>query len=104
MLRLKRNTQIPLRNRSNSPPRLSSKNNGFKRPRIDTKNIERANADQALALIAAAPEDASKPPTLIPSEIPEFEANYVKDRAGYSRYTGFPEYQLFALFFTEKIG
>jgi hypothetical protein len=85
MLRLKRNTQIPLRHRSNSPPRLSSKSNGFKRPRIDTKNVERANADQTLALIAAAPEDASKPPTLIPSEIPEFEANYVKDRAGYSR-------------------
>jgi Transposase IS4 len=56
-----------------------------------------------LAPIAAASEDASKPPTLIPSEIPEFEANYVKNRAGYSRYTGFPEYQLFALFFTEKI-
>jgi hypothetical protein len=56
-----------------------------------------------LALIAAAPEDASKLPTLIPSEIPEFEANYVKDRAEYSRYTGFPEYQLFALFFIEKI-
>ncbi|KAF7506177.1 hypothetical protein GJ744_012157 [Endocarpon pusillum] len=87
MPRPQRNTQIPLRYRDISPPPTPRSNNQPKRPKIDSKNVDRNQVNQALAVIEAPPEGADEPPTLISTELPQFEANYVQNRAGAPRYT-----------------
>ena len=77
MLRPQRNTQIPLRYRSKSPPRFEQAIKQPKRRRIDPAAIDRNNVDQALAVIAPAPECTDKQPILILTELPQFEANYI---------------------------
>ena len=103
MLRPRRITQIPLRYRSSSPPRLQQTNKRSKRRRIDPEAIDRNNVDQALAVIAAAPECSDEPPTLISKELPQFKANHVQNRAGCSRYTDLSELGFFKLFFSDAV-
>ena len=103
MLRPRRDTQKPSRYRSSSPPRLSSNNRQLKRPKIDVKNVDRNNVDQALAVIAPASECTDEPPTLISTELPQFEANYVQNRPGASRHTSLPEIGFFKLFFSDSV-
>ncbi|KAF7502521.1 hypothetical protein GJ744_005626 [Endocarpon pusillum] len=103
MPRPQRNTQIPLRYRDISPPSTPRSNNQLKRPQIDSKTVDRNQVDQALTVIAPAPECADEPPTLISTELPQFDANYVKNRAGASRYTGLSALGLFTLFFSDLV-
>jgi hypothetical protein len=69
MQRPQRNIQIPLRYRSSSPPRLQQINSRPKRRRIDPLNINRNDVDQALVVIAPAPEYTNEPPILILIEL-----------------------------------
>jgi Transposase IS4 len=103
MLRPRRNTQIPLGYRENSPPRIYRDLNRLKRRRIDVEKIDRNDVDQALAVIEAAPECSDELPTLILTELPYFKANYVLNRAGCSRYTGLFESGFFKLFFSDPV-
>jgi hypothetical protein len=82
MIRPRRDTQLPSRFREASSPRLSQPNNQPKRRRIDPEKVNRNDVDQALAAIAAAPECTDEMPTLIPTELPHFEANYIENRPG----------------------
>ena len=100
MIRPQRNIQIPLRYRSKSPPRFEQANKQRKRRRIDPAAIDRNNVDQALAVISAAPECTDELPTLISTELPQFEANYVQNRAGCSQYSNLSELGFFELFFS----
>ena len=103
MLRPRRDTQIPLRYRENSSFKLLENNNGPKRRKIDPKNVDRNDVDQALAVIAAAPECTDELPTLVSTELPHFKANYVVNRAGASKHTGLSELGLFKLFFNDSV-
>jgi hypothetical protein len=87
MLRARRDTQIPLRFRESSPSQFSSIKKQPKRPRIDPPNVDRNDVGLALAVIVPAPECRDEPPTLIPTELPQFKANYVENRAGQSQYS-----------------
>ncbi len=100
MLRPQRTIQIPLRYRSNSPPRLDQAIKKPKRRKIDPVTIDRNNVDQALAVIAPAPECTDELSTFIPTELPQFEANYVLYRAGASQYSNLSELGFFELFFS----
>jgi hypothetical protein len=91
MLRPRRDIQLPSRKREPSPPRLSKINSQPKRRRIDTENVDRNDVDQALAVIAAAPECSDELPTLILTELPQFTANYIQNWPGYSQYTTLSE-------------
>ena len=79
MLRPHWDIQIPLKHRESSPPQLYKDQNRSKRRRIDPEKVDRNDVDQALAVIAAAPECGNEPPTLIPTELPHFKANYVQN-------------------------
>jgi Transposase IS4 len=103
MLRPRRDTRIPLRYRENSPPRLDTSNNQHKRRRIEVAGAERNIVDQALAPIAAASECSTEHPISIPTKLPQFEANYVANRAGASRHIGLSEIELFTLFFDDVV-
>jgi hypothetical protein len=103
MLRPQRNAQIPLKYRSSSPPRPLQNNNQPKRHKIDPKNIDRNDVDQALAVIAPAPECSEELPTIIPTELPQFKANYVENRPGRSQYTDLSESGFFKLFFSDSV-
>jgi Transposase IS4 len=103
MLRPRRDTQIPLRYRTSSPPQFSRINRPLKRPKIDPENIDRNNVDQALAVIFPAPECVDEPPSLIPTELPHFKANYVSNRAGYSQHTNLTKSGFFKLFFSDFV-
>jgi len=103
MLRPKRNTQIPLRYRESPPLRSQRNNNEQKRRGIDPKNIDRNDVDQALAVIAPASECTAEAPTIISTELPQFSANYVQNRAGASRYTNLSELGFFKLFFSDIV-
>jgi hypothetical protein len=103
MLRPRRDTRIPLRYRSSSPPRVHRANNELKRRKIDPERIDRNDADQALAPIAAAPEDHSEPLTSISTELPQFEANHIQNRPRCSRYFNLSELSLFKLFFSDSV-
>ena len=103
MLRPRRDTQLPSRFREPSSPRLSRPNNQSKRRRIDPEKVNRNDVDQALAVIAAAPECTDEPPILIPIELPQFAANYVKNRPGYPQYTNLSETGFFKLFFGDSV-
>ena len=70
MLRPRRDIQLPSRYREPSPPRLFQINSHPKRRRIDPKKVDRNDADQALAVIAAALECIDELPTFIPTELP----------------------------------
>jgi hypothetical protein len=70
MLRPRRDTQIPLRYRSSSPPQLSRDYNEPKRRRIDLERVDRNDVDQVLAVIAPALECNGEVPTLIATELP----------------------------------
>lgn len=100
MTRPPRDTQTPLKHREKSSPRLQQANNQSKRRRIDPKAIGRNDVDQALTVIAAAPECSDEPPTLIPTELPQFETNYVQNRAGYSQCFILSELNFFEPFFS----
>jgi hypothetical protein len=86
MIRPRRTPQIPSRYRTSSPPRPIPRNGQQKRRRIDPENIDRNDVDQALAVIAAAPKSTDELPTLIPTGLPHFEANYVQNRPGRCQY------------------
>ncbi|KAF7502632.1 hypothetical protein GJ744_005426 [Endocarpon pusillum] len=103
MPRPQRNTQVPLRYRDNSPPPTSRSNNQPKRPKIDSKTVDRNQVDQALAVIEAPPEGADEPPTPISIQLPQFKANYVQNRAGTPRYTGLSALGFFQLFFSDLV-
>jgi Transposase IS4 len=103
MLRPRRITQIPLRYRSRSPPKTLQSNNQRKRRRIDLAGAGRSDVDQALAPIAAAPECSDEPPTFVPTELPQFEANYVENRQGASKHVGLSELGFFTLFFDNVV-
>lgn len=81
MLRPQRNAQIPLRYRNNSPPQVEQDINRRKRVKIDLKDVDRNNVDQALTGIAPASESAEESSTLISTELPQFLANYTQNRA-----------------------
>ena len=100
MLRPQRTIQIPLRYRSNSPPRFEQAIKKPKRRRIDPAAIDRNDVDQALAVIAPASECTDELPTLIPTELPQFEANYVPNRTGAPQYSNLSELGFFELFFS----
>jgi hypothetical protein len=103
MLRPRRDTKIPLRYRLSSPPQLSTDQPRIKRVKIDDVAAERANVDHALAPIAAPSESTDEPLTLLANQLPQFEANYVPNRAGASRYTALSEIELFCLFFNDVV-
>jgi hypothetical protein len=84
MQRPRRDTQVPLRYRLNSPLRLSPKKNEPKRRRIDPITIDRNDPDQALAVIAPASECGDEPLTFILIELLYFKTNYVLNRPGRS--------------------
>ena len=92
MLRPQRNTQIPLRYRDNSPPQIHRNNDQRKRPKIDSKNVDRNNVDQALTVITPTSECTDESPKLISTELPHFETNYVQNRTRTPRYTGLSNY------------
>ena len=100
MLRPRRDTQAPLRYRSTSPLRLLHNNKQLKRRRIDPKNVNRNDVDQALAVIAPASECTAELPTFISTELPQFEANYVENRAGQPQHSNLSELGFFKLFFS----
>jgi hypothetical protein len=56
-----------------------------------------------LAVIAAAPECTDELPTLIPTELPQFTANYVENQPGYSQYANLSEAGFFKLFFSDVV-
>jgi Transposase IS4 len=56
-----------------------------------------------LAPIAAAPKCTDEPPTLLSTELPQFNANYVLNRPGCARYTGLSESAFFKLFFSDSV-
>jgi hypothetical protein len=103
MQRPRRDIQVPLRYRLISPPRFSQTSNEPKRRRIDPTKIDRNDPDQALAVIAPAPECSDEPPTFIPTELPHFKANYVAKRSGYPSYPNLSELDLFKLFFCDSV-
>ncbi|KAF7502948.1 hypothetical protein GJ744_004794 [Endocarpon pusillum] len=102
MPRPQRNTQIPLRYRDSSPPPTQRSNNQAKRPKNDSKIVDRNQVDQALAVIEAT-EGADEPSTPISTELPQFKANYVENRAGAPRYTGLSALAFFQLFFSDFV-
>jgi hypothetical protein len=99
MIRLRRDTQIPLRYRESSSPRLFRITNQPKRRRIDLENVDRNDVDLALAVIAPAPECSNKLPTLISIELPHFHANYVRNRHEEPYNSNLLEIDFFKLFF-----
>jgi hypothetical protein len=103
MLRPRRDIQLPSRFREPSPSRLFQINSQLKRRRIDPEKVDRNDVDQALAVIAPAPECSDELPTLIPIELTQFAANYVENRPGYSQYTNLLEAGLFKLFFNDVV-
>ena len=103
MQRLRRDAQLPTRYRSSSPPRFLQTNDLQKRRRIDVGTVDRNDVDQALAVIAPAPECSNKPPQLISTELPHFRANYVQNRLGYTLYTNLSEIGCFELFFSDFV-
>ena len=103
MIRPRRDTQIPLRYRDKSPPRFSQTSNHSKRRKIDPKTIDRNDVDLALAVIAPAPECGDEPPTLILTELPHFNANYVQNRHGKSHHANLSEIGFFRLFFSDLV-
>ena len=84
MLRPQRNIQIPLRYRSNSPPRFEQAHKQPKRRRIDPVTIDRNNVDQALTVIEAASEYTDELSTLLSTKLSQFKINYVQNRTGFS--------------------
>ena len=99
MLRSQRNTQISLRYRDKSPPRIFRDNERRKRLKIDSKNVDRNKVDQALTVIVPTSECTDEPSTLISTELPYFEANYVQNRIKASRYTDLSEIGFFSVLF-----
>jgi hypothetical protein len=84
MQRPRREIQLPTKCREPSPLRFSQINNHPKRRRIDPVEVDRNDVDQALAVITAAPEEGIELPTFIPTEVPQYMANYVENRPDYS--------------------
>jgi hypothetical protein len=103
MLRPRRDIQLPLRFRESSSLQLSQSNNQLKRRRIGPEKVDQNDVDQALAVIVATPECTDELPTLILIELPQFMANYVENRPGYSQYTNLLEAGFFKLFFSDFI-
>ena len=65
--------------------------------------IDRNNVDQALAVIEPAPECTEELPTLLSTELSQFEANYVQNRTGFSQYTNLSELGFFEFFFSPTV-
>jgi Transposase IS4 len=103
MLRPRHDIQLPSRYREPSLSRLSQINSQPKRRRIHPKKVDRNDVDQALAVIAAAPECSDELPILISIELPQFAANYIENRSGYSQYTTLSEAGFFKLFFSDAV-
>ena len=68
-----------MRYRSDSPSQLLQTNNQRKRRGIDSKSVDRNDINQALAVIAPASECTDEGPTLIPTELPQFKANFIEN-------------------------
>jgi hypothetical protein len=99
MLRPRRDAKTPLKYRSSYPSRPQKTKRPLKRSRIDPENVDRNDVDQALEVIEAAPECGGKPSIFIPTEIPQFEVNYVRNRDGAPQYTGLSESGILSSFF-----
>jgi hypothetical protein len=56
-----------------------------------------------LAVIAAAPECTNGLPSLIPTQLPQFAANYVENRPGCPQYTNLSEYGFLTLYFSDSV-
>ena len=54
-------------------------------------------------MIAPAPECSDEPPTLISTELPHFNANYVENRTGRSQHANLSEMGFFKLFFSDFV-
>jgi hypothetical protein len=98
MQRPRRDTRLPWRYRSSSPPQFLKTNDLQKRRRINVETVDRNDVDQALAVIAPAPECSNEPPQFISTELPYFKANCVQNRLGYTMYTNLSEIGFFELF------
>jgi hypothetical protein len=103
MLRPHRDIQVPSKYRGPSLSRLSQINSQSKRCRIHPKKVDRNDVDQALAVIVPTLECSNKLPTLILTELPQFAANYIENRPGYSQYTTLSEAGFFKLFFSDLV-
>jgi Transposase IS4 len=104
MQRPRRDTQLPSRYREPLSPQFSQINSHPKRRPIAPEKIDRNDVDQALAVIAAAPEECiDELPSFIPTQLPQFVANYVENRPGYSQYTNLSEAGFFKLFFSDPV-
>jgi hypothetical protein len=103
MQRPRRETQLPSRYREPSPPRFSQINSHPKRRCIDPERVDRNDVDQALAVIAAAPEWTDGLPSLISTQLPQFVANYVINRPGCPQYADLSESGFFTLFFSDSV-
>lgn len=94
MLRSRQDIQISWRYRSRSPLQLPHNNKRLVRCKIDPQindpeHVDRNNVGQASAVNAFAPQCTNKPPTLISTELPQFEAEDVQNRSGRSTCVGF---------------
>jgi Transposase IS4 len=103
MQRPRRETQLPSTYRELSPPRFSQINSHPKRRRIDPEKVDRNDVDQALAVIAAAPECTDGLPSLISTQLPQFMANYVTNRPGCPKYADLSDSGFFTLFFSDSV-
>ena len=103
MLWARRDIWIPLRYRENSPLRFETVNSWRKWPKIDPKNVDRNNVDQALIVIAAVPKCTDEGPILISTELPQFKVNYVSNWPEASKYTDLSELGFFKLFFSDFV-
>jgi len=103
MERPRRNTQIPLRYRETLPPQFSRINSQPKQSQIDPRTVDRNDVELALAVIVPAPECSNEPPTLISTELSQFNANYTENRAGQSQHSNLSETGFFKLFFNDLV-
>jgi hypothetical protein len=54
-------------------------------------------------IAATLEESINELPTFIPTQLPQFVANYVDNRPSYSQYTNLLEASFFALFFSDAV-
>ena len=62
--------------------------------------IDRNNVDQVLTVIETASECTDELPTLLSTELSQFETNYVQNRTESSQYSGLSELNFFEFFFS----
>jgi hypothetical protein len=65
--------------------------------------VDRNDVDQALVVITAALEEGVELPSFILTELPQYTANYVANRPGYSQYTILSEAGFLGFFFSDSV-